>query len=136
MARLVCLAAGSVLDADPYEVAEAAAAAGFDGIGLRLSGEHRLEDSGLARLRRRIDDLGLIVLDVEVHRISGDWSLPAALLNAAAIVGARSLLVVSDDADVEATVDRLGQVSDAARAVGVGVALEYMAWTTPSCIAR
>ncbi len=47
------LAAGSMLDLGAIELIEAAAAAGFDGIGLRLSGEHAVSDGVGDSLRTR-----------------------------------------------------------------------------------
>jgi sugar phosphate isomerase/epimerase len=136
----LCLAAGSLLDADPFVLADAAAAAGFDGIGLRLSHDHALDAAGLQRLAAHIGNLGLTVHDVEVHRIgTGDANGPGddvgPLVDAAATVGARHLLVVSDLADNpsgrEHTVHRLGAVVDRCRAAGLVAGIEYMAWTTP-----
>ncbi len=131
----LCLAAGSLLDADPFTLADAAAAAGFDGIGLRLSHDHALDTAGLRRLATRLRDLGLFVHDVEVHRIGTGDDDAGALIDAAAEVGARFVLVVSDLADDTAgrdrTVHQLGRVVERARATGVTVGLEYMAWTTP-----
>lgn len=133
----LCLAAGSLLDADPFTLADAAAAAGFDGIGLRLSHDHALDTAGLRRLASRLNDLGLFVHDVEVHRIgaaAGDDDA-GPLIDAAALVGARFVLVVSDLADDTAGRDRsvhhLGRIVERGRAAGVTVGLEYMAWTTP-----
>jgi len=132
----LCLAAGSLLDADPFTFADAAAAAGFDGIGLRLSHQHALDTAGLRRLARRLNELGLFVHDVEVHRIGADGDDDAGrLIDAAAEVGARFVLVVSDLADDTAgrdrTVHHLGRIVERGRAAGVTVGLEYMAWTTP-----
>jgi sugar phosphate isomerase/epimerase len=135
----LCLAAGSLLDADPFLMADAAAAAGFDGIGLRLSHDHALDAAGLRRLAAHIGHLGLMVHDVEVHRIGDDANGNSAdigpLVDAAAAVGARHLLVVSDLADNpsgrEHTVHRLGTVADRCRAAGLVAGIEYMAWTTP-----
>lgn len=132
----LCLAAGSLLDADPFTLADAAAAAGFDGIGLRLSHQHALDTAGLRRLASRLNDLGLFVHDVEVHRIGADGDDDASrLIDAAAEVGARFVLVVSDLADDstgrDRTVHHLGRIVERARSAGVTVGLEYMAWTTP-----
>ena len=132
----LCLAAGSLLDADPFVLADAAAAAGFDGIGLRLSHDHALDAAGLRRLAAHIGHLGLTVHDVEVHRIGDDANGNGAdigpLVDAAAAVGARHLLVVSDLADNpsgrEHTVHRLGTVADRCRAAGLVAGIEYMAW--------
>lgn len=129
----LALAAGSVLDADALELVEAAAAAGFDAVGLRLSAQHSLAHDRAVELRRRVAALGVAVHDVEVHRIGDPAGADVgALCDAAAEVGARWLLVVSDLPDPAATEEALGEVVVRAAAAGIGVGLEYMAWTTPA----
>lgn len=129
---LLALAAGSVLDGSALDVVEAASAAGFDAVGFRLSGEHRLDAPGVVRVRDRAAALGLAIHDVEVHRISTQRPDPRPLLEQAAAVGARHALVVSDAADVELTRGEIARAVRAGAQVGVSVAVEYMAWTTPS----
>lgn len=129
---MLTLAAGSMLDADAHALCDAAAAAGFDGVGLRLSGEHRVDAAALARLGRRLRELDLTLLDAEVHRIVPGASPPDQLIETAAALGARHLLVVSDLPDASATEEALGEVVTRCEAAGLRVGLEYMAWTTPS----
>lgn len=127
------LAAGSVLDLDPAEVIESAASAGFDGLGLRLSPPYDRDAATLERWSRRAEQLGMTIHDVEVHRIGSDSTDQLArLLDDAARVGAPHVLVVSDLHDVEATVVAVERVVGAASRRGIGVAIEYMAWTTPA----
>jgi sugar phosphate isomerase/epimerase len=128
---LLALAAGSLLDASAVALVRAAAAAGFDAVGLRLSGEHSLDGRAVADMQRLLDDLGLVLWDVEVHRI-GSGADPGRLIDTAAALGARHLLVVSDLPEAAATRHALAEVSERCRAAGVTAALEYMAWTTPS----
>ena len=123
------VAAGSALDADPYELAEAAAAAGFDGFGLRLSDHHHLSDP--ADFRRHAAGVGLALHDAEVIRV-GSPADPAPLLEQAAAAGARSVLVVSDAVDRRTTIDAVADVVEMAQPLGIVVGLEYMAWTDPS----
>jgi sugar phosphate isomerase/epimerase len=129
--RLV-LAAGSVLDAPAAEVLRVAAAAGFDGVGLRLSHDHALDLAEAAGVAALAAELGLLVHDVEVHRITDARREPGPLLELAAAAGARHLLVVSDLADERATVDEVARAVRLGEQAGVRVAVEYMAWTTPS----
>jgi len=128
----LALAAGSVLDARAVDVCDVAAAAGFDAIGLRLSGEHAVARRDVVPLRRRIEDAGLVLLDAEVHRIAPGTAAPGELIDTAAALGARHLLVVSDLDDASRTRDALAAVVERCRDAGIGTALEYMAWTTPS----
>ncbi|MDH4144745.1 MAG: sugar phosphate isomerase/epimerase [Acidimicrobiia bacterium] len=126
--RLI-LAAGSVLDQPAEMVIEAAAFAGFDGVGLRLSGEHAVERP--ERVRARVEQAGLTVFDVEVHRISADAD-PRPLLDAASAVGAEAVLVVSDLRDRGATIEQLHRVAAECRLRDLRLGLEYMAWTDPA----
>jgi sugar phosphate isomerase/epimerase len=124
------LAAGSMLDVVPIELIEAAGAAGFDGLGLRLSGEHELAD--VAAVAAALDTHGLVLHDAEVHRITVDTPPPDRLIDAAAEIGAGHLLIVSDLDDASETVRRLVPIAERCRSAGVVPALEYMAWTTPN----
>ena len=123
------VAAGSALDADPYGLAEAAAAAGFDGLGLRLSDHHRLSDP--ADFRRYASGLGLTLHDAEVIRV-GSAVDPAPLLEQAAAAGAAAVLVVSDTGDRRTTIDGVADIVAIAEPLGLRVGLEYMAWTDPT----
>lgn len=117
------LAAGSMLDQPAEVVIESAAAAGFDGVGLRLSGEHAVHGPVA---------LGVPVHDVEVYRIDATATNPEPLLDAAAAVGAGAVLVVSDLGDRGATIAALGALRTACAARGLRLGLEYMAWTDPA----
>jgi sugar phosphate isomerase/epimerase len=124
------LAAGSALDQPAAALIEAAAGAGFDAVGLRLSAEHAIGDaSGLGALAR---SAGVTIHDCEVYRIDATRLDPSPLLDAAAAVGAGHVLVVSDLDDRTATEDALGELVSKARPLGVQVGLEYMAWTEPA----
>jgi sugar phosphate isomerase/epimerase len=127
---MLVLAAGSALDASPAVLLTAAAAAGFDGVGLRLS---HGRDPGAAALREvsaMAGDLGLVVHDVEVHRV-GDGVDPRELIEACAAVGAGRLLAVCDLPSRSAAIEGFGSLASAAREAGIEVGVEYMAWTTP-----
>lgn len=131
MPRRLALAAGSLLDADAPAAVDAAAAAGFDAVGLRLSAEHAVADLGA--LRVRLDAAGIELHDVEVHRIGTDEPGDAErLVTAAHAAGARHLLVVSDLVDPTRTIDELARLAEVAAAADLTVAVEYMAWTTPA----
>jgi sugar phosphate isomerase/epimerase len=128
--RPLILAAGSMLDQTATVLIDVAAHAGFDGVGVRLSGEHAGDDP--SSLRVRAADQGITIHDVEVYRIDASASDPDDLILRAASLGAEALLVVSDLPDRNATVDALDAVTDRCRRAGLRVGLEYMAWTTPS----
>lgn len=117
------LAAGSMLDQPAEVVIETAVAAGFDGVGLRLSGEHAVAAPEL---------LGASVHDVEVYRIDGAMADPGPLLDATAAAGAQAVLVVSDLGDRAATIEALAALRERCGSHGLRLGLEYMAWTDPS----
>ncbi len=137
--RAVILAAGCLLDHDARTLFEAAAATGFDGIGLRASGEHAPADPATAReLRRMAADLGLMIHDTEVIRIDDTWpddGRPSEgarrLLEVTAELGAGAMLVVSDLGDPAATGEAVAGLVEVASTFGLTIGLEYMAWTTP-----
>ena len=129
------LAAGCALDASADEMATAAALAGYDGLSLRLSGEHSIEPRRATEFSRLLDELGVFVHDVEVHRIGPQGADPATLVDMAARLGARYVLVVSDVRNEARTIDELGRFSEQCRAAGLTAALEYMAWTMPNASA-
>lgn len=131
--RLI-LAAGSMLDQPTEILIDAAAAAGFDGVGLRLSHDHAVADA--SAIRQRATSAGIAIHDTEVHRISIDHTDPAALIEQSAAVGAGAVLVVSDLSDHQATMDAVGALTRRCEQYGLRLALEYMAWTTPSAPAH
>lgn len=130
------LAAGCALDTPPLHLVRAAAAAGFDGVGLRLSHDHACSVAEIAVLADEIRSCELVLHDVEVHRITRPTVDPGPLIDAAAAAGARHLLVVSDLADDVATLAELRRCARRCEAVGMTATLEYMAWTNPATSAR
>ena len=129
------LAAGSMLDADPLTLIDAAAGAGFDGVGLRLDvrPDGRIaSDVELTAYIERARQQRIVIHDVEVYRISPSAADPAPLIEAAAALGAEAVLVVSDVPDLVVTERQLGVIATRCRRAGIVAAIEYMAWTTPS----
>ncbi len=120
-----------MLDIGAFALIDAAADAGFDGVGLRLSGQHAVAD--LSTLRHHANDRGMTIADVEVHRITADTIADdaSALIADAAEVGASALLLVSDLADMAATLAQVAAITERCHAHGLRLGLEYMAWTNP-----
>lgn len=127
------LAAGSMLDQTPSSMIDAAADAGFDGVGLRLSAPRGDAQyvADTTKVRTHALDRGVVIHDVEVHRIGTDTD-PTPLLERAAAIGALALLVVSDATDRSRTIEGVGELVAIARSYGVRIGLEYMAWTDPA----
>ncbi|HKT78321.1 MAG TPA: TIM barrel protein [Sphingobium sp.] len=124
--RLISLAAGVLPDESPEAVVEAGAAAGFRAVGLRIDGQD-WPATRIAALARRIEQLGLIVLDVEVLWIRpGDLDpILLDLADVAVALDARNLLVVSSDPDAQATARKFGAICDRAALGGLPVSLEF-----------
>jgi sugar phosphate isomerase/epimerase len=127
---VLSLAAGTVLDADPVQVVEVAAAAGFDACGLRL--DPATSPAALVRaVRSRLQDLGVALLDLEVVRMQP--GRPAEehrpLLDLAGELGARWVLTVLEIPDRSEQADRLARLDELAADAGVRISLEFMAFT-------
>ena len=128
--HLVSLASGVLPEFTPREMAAAAAGAGFEAVGLWV--EPDKWDAGVTRdIRRIVADAGLIVLDAEVIWIQPGPLDPAhrRIVDIAAEVGARNLLVVSSDPDLGATADKLAALVDHALPAGITVSLEFGVFT-------
>ncbi len=86
------------------------------------------DDAVAKEVRLRLDDTGLIALDMEPIFVTPDGDHGDAVIEAAATVGARNLLVVSRGVDDDHFVDRFGELCDLAAAHGIGCSLEFMAF--------
>lgn len=129
--RSLSLAAGVMPDFSPAQTVAAAAAAGWDAVGLWVDME-TWTPATTREIRDRLADLGVLALDAEVV-----WLRPGPddpdhfrIIDIAAEVGAPNVLVVSSAEQPGETADKLGRLSDHARGVGVRVSLEFGAFTT------
>jgi sugar phosphate isomerase/epimerase len=126
----------TALDAPPEEFIDGAAAAGFEGVGLRiLPPKHAPQQWPVvgdrpraAALRRRADDLGIRIFEAESFGIAADTdvALMGPALETAAALGA-SYVVSGGIADDEARlVAGYAALSEAAQGFGLGMAIEFM----------
>lgn len=127
--RAIHLAAGMLSDvADPVERIRLAAAAGFDGIGLRPEDDAPgTADPG--RIRAALAEHDLVLLDVEVVILTPDDRHDAANRHATATAAAlrpRHLVVVSFDPDLGRTRAALRQLVDRLAGTGVTPVLEFL----------
>lgn len=120
---------------------EAAAAAGYDGIGLRPKDLERAAAEGLdhSGARALLDRHGLRVVELEALF---DWALGGEkaassraheerLYELAAAVGGEYLLVNSElDGPLEAAAGRFAALCDRAAERGLRVAIEFLPWTS------
>lgn len=128
--HLISLASGVLPEFTPVQMAKAAADSGFRAVGLWVEPDRW--DAGVTRdIRSIVADAGLVVLDAEVIWIQPGALDPAHLriVDIAAEVAARNLLVVSSDPDLDATADKLAALVDRAAPAGIRVSLEFGAFT-------
>jgi sugar phosphate isomerase/epimerase len=128
----------TVSGATPVEQVEAAAAAGFDSVGLRFLAptdlvlEYEVVDRAAIRaIRSACHRLGIRPLDVEVFFLGPDTDVALAVrvAGAAAEIGASTLLAVIADDDPNRAIDRFAWLCDVAARNGMDVALEFMRWS-------
>jgi sugar phosphate isomerase/epimerase len=125
-----------VTDADPSRQIEAAAAAGFDAVGLCINppdrpGASLVRDPAQRRsIKVRLADLGIRVLDVELFPLLPDVDIAALspVLEACADLGAEFLLVTGNDADERRACDNFGKLCGLAAPLGLRPMLEFISY--------
>lgn len=140
MKHLFGLAALTVLELSAAEQVTAAAAAGYDFVGLRLipvAGQ-ALPSFEPRDLERRVADTGMRVLDVEVFRLDPQCKVrdfePAMTL--AASVRATQILAHGADPEPARLAQNFGALCDLAARHGLAVNLEPMPWVEISNVAQ
>lgn len=138
-ARTLSLAALTVIELSPVQQVRCAAQAGYSHVGLRLipatDDEPRWDAVGdtpmVRELRVALLDTGVRVLDVEILRLKPQTVVAdfAALLDTAASLGARYLLVAGNDPDPIRLTDRFAALADLAAPLGLSPCIEPMPWT-------
>lgn len=138
--RPISLSPLTVLELGPAEVVECAAQAGYDAVGLRLvratANEPLRPTVGVTPLiretRRRLDDTGLAVIDIEVLRLTPRTRIArdfAAVIETGAYLGASQILVTGNDPDHQRVADRLAELAELAGDHGLTPNLEPMPWS-------
>jgi sugar phosphate isomerase/epimerase len=126
----IALASGVVPEFGPLDTIRAAAAAGFDGVGLWV--EPVNWTPSLTRdCKAVLADTGLELIDVEVIWIKPDSDLGdhRRCIDIGAELGAQHVLCVSSDPDHGATAAKLAALCRHAEASGIRVALEFGIFT-------
>jgi sugar phosphate isomerase/epimerase len=129
----------TIIDATPLELIEAAAAGGFERVGLRivtpLSAAQAVDVIGQPQLKRQLKAL-MAATGVSVGLIESIWlsadANPAALepaLATGAELGARFALVAGNDPDEKRLIDNLGALAALAQNPGLEIAFEFMPFT-------
>lgn len=126
MERLLSLAAGVQLDVAPADMVNVAADAGWPAVGIWFDGK-TWTDATAREVKRRLDDTGIVALDIEPIIPSDDGDdFAAPLIDAAAVIGARHVLFTSRLKDQGRTTDRYREVCEMARPHGIVVVCEFL----------
>ena len=144
--RRLSLAHLTIDTADPLAFIDAAAQAGFDSIGLRVVAAPGApprpalagDDGALARIKASLDAGGLDVLQVNSF-----WIMPQTaaadfrpVLDAAARLQARHVLIVVGDPDLGRAEARFAECCALAEPLGIGIALEFQSYSPVRTIAQ
>ena len=124
------LASGVVPECGPLEIICAAAAGGFDAVGLWVEPENWTAQT-TRDCRDALADTRLELLDVEVIWIKpgSDMTAHKAVIDIGAELGAKNVLCVSSDPDMGATAAALAELCSHAEGSEMRVALEFGIFT-------
>ena len=126
MDRLLSLAAGVQIDVAPADMVTVAHDAGWPAVGIWFDGKSWTNETS-REVRQRLDDTGVIALDIEPIIPSEDGSdFAEQLIEAATVIGARHILFTSRLKDQSRTTDRYQQVCEMALAHGIKVVCEFL----------
>ena len=132
--NLIALSPPTLPDTPPIEYVEAAAAAGYDAVGLRLARSplfafHPVVGNAplIRELKLVLAGSGLSVLDILTFYLqpATDLGAFAPALELGAELGARYALVAGDDPDWARLRDRTARFCDAAAQFGLSAAIEF-----------
>lgn len=137
--RRFSLTALTVLELSPPDMVSAAAAAGYQHVGLRLIPATPTEQSWpvigdtpmVREIRHRLADGGISVLDIEVFRLKPETNVNDFLpvIETAALLGARCLLTTGQDGDLSRLSEKFSAFCALAAPFGLTADLESMPWT-------
>jgi sugar phosphate isomerase/epimerase len=129
----------TALSLSPPELVDAAAAAGYRYVGVRLTKVTPQEphyplasDPALMRATKtHLAATGIEVLDIELARITGRDNPREYLrfLETGAELGARHVITQLPDPDLSRKVDRFAELCELARPLGLTLDLEFPSWT-------
>jgi len=133
--RLLSLAAGVCPETGPADFVTACAAAGWSACGIWFDPD-TWSDTVATEVRRRLDDAGVVALDMEPVFVTPDGDHGDRMVDAAAAVGARNLLVVSRGVDDGRFTERFAEICDRAAPHGIGCSIEFLAFMSVSSLAQ
>lgn len=144
MTKEYSLAHLSMIEVSPIDLVRAAASAGFQHAGFRLtpttSGiDHAILGNGVAirELKAAIDDAGIGILDLEVIRIKDEGPMldPTSLFEAAEYLGARYVITTLEDSHPQRRVESLALLAEQAADYGVALSVEFMLFSASPTLA-
>ena len=126
MGRLLSLAAGVQSDVAPADMVTVAHEAGWPAVGIWFDGKV-WDDKTSREIRQRLDDTGIVALDIEpiIPSVDGN-DFAEQLIEAAAIIGAQHILFTSRLKDQARTTERYQQVCELAAPHGIKVVCEFL----------
>ncbi len=134
--RRLALCHFTMIEVEPPAFVELAARTGFDAVSLMLqfpaSYGQRYPMTGDTRMlretRRRLDDTGVALFDAGVCRLEPQTPVEdfAAMIEAAAYLGAHHIDVNGSDPDPDRLTDRFAALCELAASHGLAVGLEFM----------
>ncbi|WP_430417738.1 sugar phosphate isomerase/epimerase family protein [Parasphingorhabdus sp.] len=128
MDQILSLAAGTLPEFAPADVADAAGVAGFSHVGFTIAPD-QWDAAALAATKSAIARHGLKVLDVEVVWIPEGGQVDSQhrmIIDAGLELGASNILVVSSEPDKDRTAEALHQLCEWAAPGQMRVALEFL----------
>jgi sugar phosphate isomerase/epimerase len=135
--RLVSLAAGVVQEFPPEQVVYAAAEAGFNAVGIWCDLETWTNER-TDKVKKALAETDITALDIEVV-----WFRPGEPLDThnrfveiAKAIGARNILCVSSETDINETKKRFKHFCQLAEGSDIRVALEFLAITEINSLAK
>ena len=124
-ARLISLAAGTVLDVEAPAAVDIAAAAGFGGVGIWF--DTNTWTPAMARaVAARLADSGVVALDIEPVIFGRGPDHGEAIIDAAAAIGARHVLVASGPAERSEVVERFAALCVRASGTDITLVFEFL----------
>ena len=140
MKRRIGLAALTCMELAPPDLVSAAAAAGYDSVGLRLipvAGQV-LPAFDLPETERRLADTGVTVLDIEVFRLEAETRVAdfEPVMAQARRLGASEILVHGADPDENRVAETFGRLCEMAARYRLNANLEPMPWVETSTVAK
>ncbi|MCC5871665.1 MAG: sugar phosphate isomerase/epimerase [Gammaproteobacteria bacterium] len=135
--RILSLAAGSLPEAEPLTMVEAAAAGGWRHTGLWIEPDKNWHADTAGKIRNALEHHGMTAVDVEVIWIHPGEHDPDhdRVIAWGAEVGARAALIVSSEPDPDQTRKRYERLCERADKEGIRAVLEFLPITEVKTLA-